>query len=279
MPDITWVNGKMGELATAQVPLLDRGYLFGDGVYEVIRVYRGRPFALSDHLERLERSASGIRLQIPLSRAGLESLILGLIDQAGYSEASAYLQITRGVSTRQHAFPADVKPGMILFVSALVPLGGEQWERGIKVVTLPDDRWAHCHIKSVNLLPNVLAKQRAHEQGAYEAVLVRENGRVSEGSSSNVFLVKDGVLKTPPLDGHILAGVTRKFALAVAQKEAYPVREEEVLLRDLRQADEVFLTSTTMELLPVTLLDEARIGTGVAGPVTRSLYQAFRGVI
>lgn len=275
MPDIAWVNGQTGELAEARVPFLDRGYLFGDGVYEVIRVYHGQPFALADHLERLEQSLLGIRLHNPMLPDNLQSLILELIARAGYSEASVYLQITRGVSARQHAFPPASEPSLGLFVSALTPSGREKREKGVKVVTVPDDRWAHCNIKSINLLPNILAKQKAQEEGAQEAIFAREDGRVSEGSSSNVFAVKDGVLTTPPLDGRILAGVTRKVTLDVAKTAAVPVREAELLLGDLRQADEVFVTSTTMEILPVTEIDGISVGMGVPGPVTRGLYQAF----
>ncbi|CAA7601053.1 D-amino-acid transaminase [Acididesulfobacillus acetoxydans] len=275
MPDIAWVNGQISEIGRAKVPLLDRGYLFGDGVYEVLRVYRGRPFALDEHMERLADSLAGVRINYPLVSERLRTLIDELVAQAGYAEASVYLQITRGASVRQHAFPAGCEPSLVLTVTKTQQPERGQQEGGVGVITVPDDRWAHCHIKSVNLLPNVLAKQKAREAGAFEAVFVRAGNRISEGSSSNIFAVKDGVMVTPPLDGHILPGVTRRMVLSIARQEGFPVREEDLPLEFLRQAEEVFLTGTTIEVLPVTKIGGTPLGSGIPGPVTRAIFQAF----
>jgi len=260
---------------------LDRGYLFGDGVYEVVRVYNQKPFALDRHLERLERSLSGIRLKNPLSRNELQSLILTLVEQAGFLDAIAYLQITRGGGARQHAFPVDSHPTLAIFVSPVHSSAKEYRERGVKIITLPDDRWAHCNIKSINLLPNILAKQTAKESGAYEAVFIRDNNVVSEGSSSNIFAITHGEIITPPADKHILAGVTRGYSLEMARKAGYSVREETLKLEELRLAEEIFLTSTTMEILPVVELDGNPVGQGQPGdvaPILRSASQVLYAI-
>jgi len=275
MPEIAWINGTIYNLFEARVSFLDRGNLFGDGVYEVVRVYNQKPFALDKHLERLERSLSGIRLQHPLSRIKLQSLILSLVEQAGFADAIVYLQITRGGGMRQHAFPVNSQATLAVFVAPAASPAKAQSE-GVKIITLPDDRWAHCYIKSINLLPNVLAKQTAKEKGAYEAVFIRDNTLVSEGSSSNVFAVIRGEIITPPADGHILAGVTRGLCLEIARKAGYSAREEVVTIEELRQAEEIILTSTTMEIIPVVELDGNPVGRGQPGSVAVRLLEEYK---
>ncbi len=275
MPELAWVNGKLSGLAEAVVPCLDRGNLFGDGVYEVVRVYAGRPFAQERHLRRLKKSLAAVQIEAPLETRELDLQVRDLITRSGIGEAQVYIQITRGAAPRQHAFPRDARPSLILFVLKVET--DFRWrETGCQAISLPDDRWAHCHIKSLNLLPNVLAKEKARSKGAQEALFVAGGGaKVREGSSSNVFALLDGKVVTPPADGHILAGITREIFLELAETAGLPVLEQDLSLAELLEAQEVFFTSTVSEYLPVSELDGKRIGTGHPGPKGQELYALY----
>ncbi|MGH7165741.1 MAG: D-amino-acid transaminase [Nitrospiraceae bacterium] len=275
MPDIGFLNGRFMPLADTMVSVEDRGYQFGDGVYEVIRTYRGVPFHLEAHLARLERSAKAIHLPVSFRAREWTEYIAQGIRLAGYAESKAYLQLTRGVAPRDHHFPDVVRPTAVMTIREMRPLDPALRAEGVGVMTGEDLRWGRCDIKSVNLLPNVMARQRAKEAGAFEAVFVRE-GKVTEGAVSNVMLVRGGTVVTAPEGPHILSGVTRGIVLSLARKEGVPVEERDIGLEELRRADEVFLTGTTVEVLPVVRVDGVPVGSGQPGPLTACLSARFR---
>lgn len=270
MPDIAFINGRFVPWHEATIPIEDRGFQFGDGVYEVIRTYRGKPFELRAHLRRLERSTAALRLPAPYGDAEWSAWVSEGLRQAGYANAKIYLQITRGVAARDHAFPADIRPTTVMTIRELHPLSAQVRDSGVTAKTLEDLRWGRCDIKSVNLLPNVLARQEAKEAGVFEAILVR-GGLVTEGSVSNVMAVQGGTLVTAPEGPRILSGVTRSVVLELARKEGLPVEERYLPVSALYAADEVMLTGTTVEVLGVVNVDGRPIGGGVPGPITAIL--------
>jgi len=267
MPELAYVNGQFMPLAQATVPVEDRGFQFADSVYEVLRTYGGQPFALDEHLARLRRSLAAIALDYPTE--GLRGIIAEAVRRAAFPEAVIYLQITRGVAPRHRAIPAQVRPTLVLTVRALVP--HPEWqEHGIRVITVPDNRWGRCDIKSVGLLANVLAHQAARNAGAHDAIFVEADGTVNESTAGNVFIVRAGQLLTPPKSHRILAGITRDKFLAIT-----PVTETRITAADLLGADEVFLTATTVEVVPVVMVNGKPIGSGTPGPVTRRSLELF----
>jgi D-alanine transaminase len=278
MPDIGFVNGRFLPLEEATVPVEDRGFQFGDGIYEVIRTYHGRPFHLDAHLARLERSAKAIELPLPWTIQQWAAYVQEGIRRSGYSESKVYLQLTRGVAPRDHAFPAAPRPTAVMTVREMRPLDPALRSSGAAVMTMDDWRWGRCDIKSVNLLPNVLARQKAKQAGCFEALFIR-NGQVTEGAVSNVMVVKAGRVLTAPEGERILSGVTRTVVLELARKEGLPVEERFVTQDELCGADEVFLTSTTVEILPVVRVDGQQVGSGKPGPVTQKLQAAFHGLV
>ena len=270
-----FLNGSFLPLEQAKVSPLDRGFLFGDGIYEVIPSYRGVPFLLDAHLERLRRSLSEIRLPDPMGEAGWREMLERLLALNPGGDRGIYLQVTRGAAPRDHAFPIATEATVFAMVNPIQTPRLEMMEQGVGAILLPDERWGRCDIKAVTLLANVLARQTAFEQGAVEAILLRA-GRLTEGAASNVFVVKGGVVRTPPLDRGILPGVTRRFVLDLLEGPSRPVFEEAVSESDLRTADEIWLTSSTKEILAVTRLDGQPVGSGRPGPVWREalgLYQ------
>lgn len=278
MPDIAFINGRFMPLATATVSVEDRGYQFGDGVYEVLRSYRGILFQAEAHLARLERSAQAIDLALPYTRAEWMGHVAAGIQSAGHAESKVYIQLTRGAAPRDHLFPSSVPPTAVMTVRAMRPLDPALRASGVAAVTLPDLRWGRCDIKSINLLPNVLARQRAKAAGAFEAILFRGDD-VTEGAVSNVMVVRSGIVLTAPESERILSGVTRSVVLGLARKEGIPVLERVVTVDELRTADEVFLTGTTVEVLPVVRLDGAPVGSGTPGPLTRLLGDRFQSAL
>jgi D-alanine transaminase len=270
MPDIACVNGRFGPLADAVVSAEDRGFQFGDGVYEVIRTYHGQPFAIEAHLQRLERSAQALHLSTGHAPAQWISLIHEGLRLSQYPDTKIYLQVTRGQAPRDHPFPHDLAPTTVLTFRELRPFEASTRQVGVNAITVDDVRWGRCDIKSVNLLANVLARQRAKEAGAFEAILVRED-LVTEGSVSNVAVVRNGGIQTAPEGNRILSGVTRAIVLEMAKKEGLPVLEDFVSRADLFAASEVFLTGTTVEILSVVRVDGRMIGDGRPGAVSRLL--------
>ena len=277
MADLAYVNGWIGSLGEARISILDRGFQFADGVYEVLRTYSGRPFELSAHLGRLEQSLAGLGLRAPLPRRRLQALILDLVRRSGYADARVYIQVTRGVGKRrQHVFPKRGRPTLVLYVERAGSGSAALQRCGVAVVTLPDPRWKHCHLKTLVLLPNVLARQAAARAGATEAILLGPRGVVREGSASNVFIVRKRFLRTHPLGSEILPGVSRQVVLELSRAEGLTVREEPFRLPALLGADEVLLSSTSLEITPVVRVDGRVIGGGSPGPVARALLERFR---
>jgi len=274
---VVWLNGKLTDYSTATVSIEDRGFYFGDGVYEVIRVYDGKPFGLDRHLNRLERSAAGIELALPMPLAEIGELAKDLTRRSGRENAEIYIQITRGRGRRNHVFP-ESEPTFLVGVREGRRIPAELLHTGCSVITRPDERWARCNLKTIGLLPNVLAKEAAHRLGAAEALLVRD-GLVTEGTSSNVFIWKAGGLATPVADNRILPGITREITIELARKLGYEVAERDIPLGELLDADEVFITGTTVEMMPVVKVDDHRIGNGMPGDVRGDLHAAFMDLI
>ncbi len=272
--ELGYVNGKFVSLDEKVIPIDERGHQFGDGVYEVIRFYGGKPFMLAEHLERLMKSAKAIRLPVTQSADDFRQIISTAVEKSGLSDCYVYLQITRGIAKRNHLFP-DVPVSVTMTVREATPLAAEVREKGVSAITREDERWANCYIKSLNLLPNILAKQEAHDAGAFEAILIRD-GVVTEGSSSNVFIVKNGTVITPPLSKHILAGITRMAVLNILKETGIPYEEKNFSEKELLGADEVFITSTTSEVLPVVSINGLPVGSGKPGELTKWIYKEFQ---
>ncbi len=282
MPNIAVLNGRLMPLSKATVSVEDRGYTFGDGVYEVVRVYRGTPFLLREHLKRFTRSAEAIGLPLTPPPARWERWVTQAIKASRYDEAKIYFSFTRGVAPREHVFPAEPKPTRLITVRPVTPPSPASHDphQGVRVVTMPDLRWGRCDIKSLNLLPNILAKQQAKRQGAFEAILVRPGVGVTEGASSNLFVVmRDGTVCTPPVGPAILTGVTREAVMAVARRDGIAVIEAPIDLDTVSTAAELFLTGTLTEIAPITRWDDRVVGDGRPGPVTRRLMQSFQAWI
>lgn len=271
-----YLNGRFLPPDKACVSVLDRGFLFGDGVYEVIPVYGGHLFRLDAHLERLNASLEAVRITNPYQYADWRALLQTLVDKAGHGDHSLYLQITRGAdSKRDHAFPASVEPTVFAMATPLNVPDIARMESGVAARMMTDTRWARCDIKAITLLPNVLLRQAALDAGDDEAILVRD-GEVLEGSASSLFIVKNGVLITPPKGPHLLPGVTRDLVLSLAQRHDLPWLEQALKEPDLRSADEIWLTSSTREVMPVTRLDGVSVGNGRPGPVWRQMAGWYR---
>lgn len=270
MPDIAFINGRFLPWQDATVSIDDRGFQFGDAVYEVIRTYRGSPFEMNAHLDRLDRSATQLSISQPYTRRQWTQWIHQGLSLAGYQDAKIYIQVTRGVAPREHGFPSESRPTVVMTIRAIHPLSVEMRHTGVTACTCEDLRWGRCDIKSVNLLANVLAREEARKAGVFEAILVRD-GLVMEGAVSNVMAVQGDVLVTAPESPRILSGVTRTVVLQLARREEVVVEERFMSIDSLYQADEVFLTGTTLEVLGVVQIDGKSIGNGRPGPVTQAL--------
>ncbi|MBM7645210.1 D-alanine transaminase [Scopulibacillus daqui] len=266
-------NNQFIEREDAWIDIEDRGYQFGDGVYEVIRVYHGQCFAMDEHLDRLKRSAREIKLEWPVSRKELEENIRQLIQKNQLNNGIVYLQITRGPAKRTHQFPMQAKSVLTAYTSEM-DRPHNNLQNGINTILADDIRWLRCDIKSLNLLGNVLAKEEAHHQQCYEAILHRQD-IVTEGSSSNVFIVRNGKLYTHPANHFILNGITRRYVIRYAKEAKIEVIEKAVPIEEMMQADEVFITSTTSEISPVVKVDHNVIGEGRPGAVTTLLQKKF----
>lgn len=278
---IVYLNGEFLPLEEARVSVTDRGFIFGDGVYEVIPVYGGHLFRLEQHLQRLARSLAAIRLEDPLTAAQWRGCLQELVARNGGGDQSLYIQLTRGAAPRDHAFPQDVAPTVYAACSPLKPMAAEVARQGVAAITVDDIRWQRCDIKAITLLANILLRQQAVEQGAVEAILVR-NSHVTEGAASNLFLVKNGFVMTPPKGPYLLPGITRDLILELAAAQGIPYREADITPMALQAADEIWLTSSTREILPVTRLDERPVGDGRPGPLWQrmlALYQDYKQTV
>lgn len=272
-----YLNGEYVALRDARISPLDRGFLFGDSVYEVLPVFAGRMFLFREHFDRLARSLREIRLENPHSHEEWQSILEQLIARNGGGDMYVYLQVTRGMEYgRNHPFPAVVEPTVFIMASPLPAITDAQRAAGFSAITVQDFRWGRCDIKTTSLLANVLMKQQAVDAGAYETIIVRD-GEVLEGASTSVFIVKQGVLITPPNSHRILPGTTRDAALSLA-KGVMPVEIRSISIEELRAADEVWVSAATRDVLPVTSIDGSPIGTGRPGPAWTSLGDSFKAL-
>ena len=275
MPELAYLNGKILPIEEATVPIEDRGYQFGDAVYEFIASYKGRMFKKNEHLARLQRSMDA--LEFPrVSISELRAALLDLFHQAGYDRAGIYIQISRGVAPRNHPFPADSKVQVVMTVRGLDEIPDDILENGATVITLKDFRWGRCDIKTVQLLPNAMAKQKALDAGAYDCIFVSDRGIVREGTSSNTFIFSGGVAITHPLTPNILPGITRSTIIDICEQKDIAVEERFYSIDELYAADEVFLTGTTTEVLPIVRVDSYQIADGRVGTYAKLLYRALR---
>lgn len=271
-------NGDIVERTEAKVDIEDRGYQFGDGIYEVIRVYNGKMFTAKGHLERFFRSAEAIFVKLGYTTQQLTGLLEELILKNKLRDGTIYMQATRGVAKRTHAFPAqEVAASLVAYTNEL-ERPREKVRKGVKAVLVEDIRWLRCDIKSLNLLGNVLAKQKAAENGCYEAIQSRGQD-VTEGSSSNIFIVKNDVVITHASDNLILKGITKDVILKICAENGISVEERTFTLAEMAEADEVFLSSTTSEVMPVTEIDGKKVKNGEPGPVSRKLQALFEAEI
>jgi len=255
----------------------DRGYVFGDGIYEVFRIYNGKLYETEAHMQRLLRTAQGVMIDLPYAPDMLLQRLQELLQRSNVQEGILYLQITRGIAPRAHLIPDGLKPVLYAYCSPL-DRPHEALKRGISAVTAEDIRWHRCDLKTLNLLPNTLARHAAKQRGADEVIMHRD-GRVTECSSSNIMIVRDGVLRTHPADQWILHGITRQVVLRLARELAITVVEEPFTVDDLAQADEAFITGTTSEITPVIEIDGRQVGSGKPGEITRRLQDAFEQTI
>ncbi|MCA9423019.1 MAG: D-amino-acid transaminase [Nitrospira sp.] len=278
MLDIGYLNGRFSPLEEIKISPDDRGFLFGDGVYEVIRTYHGVPAFWCEHFARLGRSAREIQLIFSLEQTDFHRLLITGIQQSGYQEGKIYIQVTRGVAPREHFFPQNGDPTVFMSFRKMSALPTEVCQNGVSVITLPDNRWGRCDIKSLNLLPNVLAKQKAREAKAFEGIFVKD-GWVTEGATSNIFSVKDGVIRTPERNHLVLAGVTQQQVVTLAQAKGWEVQFGPISLSELLQSDEVFLVGTTIEVLPVIQVNGSPILEGKPGPISTALQQKFSSYV
>jgi len=278
-PDsLVYLDGAFVRLADARVSVLDRGFLFGDGVYEVVPVYAGKPFRLAEHVARLERSLAAVRIDAQRSTHDWQALLLDVLARNDLADCTLYLQVTRGVARRDHRFPRVATPTVFCMVSPRQPPTRAAREQGLRAVSLDDQRWLLCHIKSVSLLGNVLAKQYAIDHGADETILFRD-GVLTEGSSCNIWVVRDGQLLAPAPDHRILEGVRYRFLIDLARATHTPFRTDVLTRADVASASELMLSSATTELLPIVHLDAKPIGTGTPGPVYHTLRHAYDRVL
>ena len=280
MSDFVYLNGEYPPAADAKVSILDRGFMFGDGVYEVIPVYSGKVFALDEHLQRLQQSLDAVEISNPFAAADWKAIINHLIEiNTGKQDAAIYLQITRGVmEKRDHVYARDMQPTVLVMCRPVEFPSQDKNTRGVKALTQEDNRWGDCYIKSINLLPNVLLKQYALDHKAAESILIR-NGQAIEGSVSHLFIVKHDIIRTPPRGRNMLGGITRDLIIRICAQNKIVAQEKVISEDDLHDADEVWLTSSTKEIVPVTTLNQHKVGGGVPGPKWHQLidlYQAYK---
>jgi D-alanine transaminase len=278
---MVFLNGKFLPLEQAMVPVLDRGFIFGDGVYELIPVYSRAPFRMEEHLARLERSLAAVRIKNPYAREKWREIILQLVAKQPWEDQGVYFQVTRGVAKRDHAFPAGVEPTVFVMCNPLVNPPKELVDKGGSAVTAVDNRWLRCDIKSISLLGNVLARQVSADADAQETILFRD-GKLTEASASNVFIVKRGVLLSPPKSNLILPGITYDVVTEIAQAAKIPLEFRDISEAEVRGADEVWVTSSSKEILAIVTLDGKPVGDGKPGPLFKrafQLYQEFKAKV
>ncbi|HSG76755.1 MAG TPA: D-amino acid aminotransferase [Burkholderiales bacterium] len=272
---MVFLNGRFLPLEQATVPVLDRGFIFGDGVYELIPVYSRAPFRMDEHLARLERSLAAVRIANPYARDKWRSIILELVAKQPWEDQGVYLQVTRGVAKRDHAFPAGVEPTVFAMSNPLVNPPQELVEKGVAAVSAPDNRWLRCDIKSISLIGNVLLRQASADAGAAETILFRD-GILTEASASNVFVAKNGVVLSPPKSNLILPGITYDVVVEIAQQLGLALEFRDIRESEVRAADELWVTSSSKEILAVVELDGKPVGEGRPGPLFRRAWEGYQ---
>jgi D-alanine transaminase len=272
---MVFLNGKFIPIEEAKVPVLDRGFIFGDGVYELVPVYSRVPFRLDEHLARLERSLAEARIRNPYARPQWRELIYRLVDAQPFEDQGVYFQVTRGVARRDHAFPKDAEPTVFMMSNPLVTPAKEAVQKGVSALTAPDNRWLRCDIKSISLIGNCLLRQLSAEAGAAETILIRD-GKLTEASASNVFVVKRGVILSPAKSHLILPGITYDVLVELARANGLPLELRDVSETELRGADEIWVSSSSKEVLAIVALDSATVGDGRPGPLFARMYQLYQ---
>lgn len=275
---LVYLNGEYVRLADAKVSVLDRGFIFGDGIYDVVPAYSGKPFRMEGHLARLERSMAAIGIRCKLTRTDWEGIVRELIDRSGLGDCMVYIQVTRGVARRDHAFPKGVEPTIFCMVSPFRRPDAAAREQGLSAIGIPDQRWLRCDIKSVSLLGNVLARQAAVEAGVDDVIQFRD-GWLSEGSAANIWVVQGGTLLAPPRDNLILEGIRYGLLEELARDTGVPFVARPITQQEVSAADELLLTAATKEVLPITRYDGRPVGNGRPGPVYARLRAAYDAVI
>lgn len=276
MTTTVFLNGEFIAKDQAGISVLDRGFLFGDGVYEVIPVYAGKPFRLIPHLDRLQRSLDAVEMKNSPDQARWVEVLTELVNtNCPGQDASIYLQVTRGVmESRDHAYSCDLTPTVLAMCDPRTYQPMDSNTPGAKAVTLEDNRWLDSHIKSTNLLANVMLRQKAVDQGAAEAILIRD-GNAIEGAASNLFIVKDDIVRTPPLSRYMLGGITRDVIIGLCNEQRIIVQEKPVIEDELHDADEIWLTSSVRQILPITELNQHKVGNGEVGPKWKQVAEMF----
>lgn len=270
-----FLNGRLVPIEQASVSVLDRGFIFGDGVYELVPVYSRVPFRLDEHLTRLERSLGEAKIRNPYSRAQWRSHVYQLIDAQTFDDQGVYFQVTRGAAKRDHAFPKNLEPTVFMMSNPLVSPPQAQVDQGGAAVSATDNRWLRCDIKSISLLGNCLLRQMSAEAGAVETILFRD-GKLTEASASNVFIVKRGVIQSPPKSNLILPGITYDVVSELARANNLPMEFRDISEAEVRAADEIWVTSSSKEVLAIVELDGKRVGDGRPGPVFRRMHQLYQ---
>ena len=277
MSEIVYLNGEFFPLAEAKVSVLDRGFVFGDGVYEVIPVYSRRAFRLDEHLQRLQKSLNSVRIDNPHDASTWTEIVNTIIARNETDDQYLYLHVTRGVAKRDHAFPnPPVTPTVFVMSYPLSTPLPTLLQKGVSAITAVDNRWLRCDIKAISLLPNVLLRQAAADAGCAETIMIRDNEFMTEGAASNIFVVKNGTLLAPPKNNLMLPGITYDVVLELAEAHGIPHQIRKILKEELLTADELLMTSSTKEVLPITLLDGQPVGNGRPGPMFEKLHQLYQ---
>ncbi len=269
-----YLNGNFIPLNEAKVSVLDRGFIFGDAIYEVIPVFGGKLFRFEEHLQRLNNSLTSVKIKNPYSPEQWLTILNNIIVKNNSGTLSIYLQITRGVAPRNHTFPDNISPTVFIMANPLAALDKSVLENGVAIVTMDDIRWQYCQIKTTSLIANILLRQQASEKNAVEALLIKD-GFVTEGAASNVFIIKDNIIYTPPKTNNVLPGITRDLVVELLQKIKLDIREQPIAQSLLNSADEIWLTSSMKDILPVTKIDNINVANGKPGPLWQKLHLAF----
>lgn len=275
MADIAYINNEFIPMEQACIPINDRGYTFADGVYEVVCTRSGRPFLIPEHFRRLERSAAGIDIPLPLSYSDWPAIIAEGIKRSGYQETMIYIQLTRGIMPRHHSYPEPLEPQLVMTFRPRPQYDESFFSQGQQAITVEEMRWNRCYLKTIALLPNILMKQQAHRQGCQEAFFISEKQEINEACAANIFLVKDKIIYTPKLNNYILPGISRQYIIDRAREDGMTVSCKICFLDELFAADEVFITSTTVDAMPIIKVDNRQIGDGTPGPITNKVRRLF----